>query len=337
MTPLVTIGVPVYKRLEYLPSALASIQAQDYPRIECLVSDNGFNGTRVEEIVGRHYGKPFRVRKNQMIVGQSEHYNQIAGEASGSYFLLLNDDDEISSNLVSELVGLLERCPDALVAVPKEETFDLTGRTLRGSADDVPEVLSGDEFINAWCRGTYRFETFTTVLARTDAVKACGGYPTFPTGNGIDDALLVKLCLGHRVALSARCVFRKRTDESTRGFACDYESLTQAAGSFLKFLDQDPTIRQYAVAFPDQWQGARRVLVEMIWKTCFHRWNGMYRERLGSFDWTRSAFTMPYVRAYYAAVSATLIEASKTAAVDRVKKFVPWVHRIYRSLKHDIR
>ena len=47
MAPLVTIALPVYRRLDYLPQALESVRAQDYPNVELLLSDNGPNGDRL--------------------------------------------------------------------------------------------------------------------------------------------------------------------------------------------------------------------------------------------------------------------------------------------------
>jgi hypothetical protein len=75
----------------------------------------------------------------------------------------------------------------------------------------------------------------------------------------------------------------------------------------------------------------------MLWETCFHRWNGMYRDRLSPLEWVRSAFAMPYIPDYYAAVTSTLLGVIKAAAFDRVKRRFPWAHRIYRSLKHGAR
>lgn len=46
MSKLVTIGIPIYRRLEYLPQVLKIVEEQDYPSIELLVSDNGMNGTK---------------------------------------------------------------------------------------------------------------------------------------------------------------------------------------------------------------------------------------------------------------------------------------------------
>src|SRR5512133_3693762 len=100
LPPVVTIGLPIYKRLEYLPHVLDVISAQDYPSVELLVSDNGQNGDRVLEIVRRHYSKPFRFRQNPATVSISTHFNQLLQEASGKYFITLCDDDEISANYV---------------------------------------------------------------------------------------------------------------------------------------------------------------------------------------------------------------------------------------------
>ena len=57
MNKLVTVGIPIYKRLEYLPSVLKIVGWQDYPNVELIVSDNGMNGPAVREIVDRYYSR----------------------------------------------------------------------------------------------------------------------------------------------------------------------------------------------------------------------------------------------------------------------------------------
>ncbi|MDO9119181.1 MAG: glycosyltransferase family A protein [Nitrospira sp.] len=339
MFPRVTIGIPIYKRLEFIPQALRVVLAQDYPEIECIVSDNGMNGSKVADLVSRHYSRPYRFRQNPETVIVSEHFNQIVQEATGKYFILFQDDDEMSPNFVSDLVALLERHPSAAVAISKQEAVDPGGRVLRKSLDVVPEILSGEEFVKAWCQGSYLFECFATILFRTEEAKACGGYPRIALsgGNGVDDALLLKLCLGRNVAFSTQCTHRKRTYEESMGFSCDYRSLVYGYTQFFTFLDSDPVIRRYAHSHLDQYHAVKQQIVKMLWKTCFHRWNGMYRERLSPFEWVRSAFAMPFIPEYYAAVGSTLAEAAKAAAFDRGKKLFPWAHRLYRSIKHDAR
>jgi glycosyltransferase involved in cell wall biosynthesis len=336
MIPRVTIGIPIYKRLEFIPQALRVVLAQDYPEIECIVSDNGMNGSKVADLVARHYPRPCRFRRNPETVIVSEHFNQIVHEASGKYFILFQDDDDMSPNFVSELVVLLERHPSASVAISRQERVDPEGRVLHRSAEPVPEVLSGEEFVKAWCEYSYKLVTFATILFRTEEIKACGGYPFFPTGNGIDDALLLKLCLGRAVAFSSRCTFRKRTYESSMGFSCNYRALVQGNRRFLAFLDSDPVLLQYAHSHPDRYREVRRLIVKMIWQTNFHRWSTIYRARESPAEWVRSAFTMPFIPEYYRRVLSTLGYAMKASALDRGKRLFPWVHRIYRSFKHNM-
>ena len=68
MRKLVTIGIPIYKRLEYLPNVLRVVEAQDYPEIDILVSDNGMNGTAVSDVVKKHCTRPYRFRQNSATV-----------------------------------------------------------------------------------------------------------------------------------------------------------------------------------------------------------------------------------------------------------------------------
>jgi glycosyltransferase involved in cell wall biosynthesis len=65
MSKLVTVAVPVYKRLQYIPQVLEIIASQDYPNIELLISDNGMNGTAVQTLVNAHYAKSYRFRQPQ--------------------------------------------------------------------------------------------------------------------------------------------------------------------------------------------------------------------------------------------------------------------------------
>ena len=86
MPKLVTVGIPVYKRLDYLSQALESVNAQDYRNVELIVSDNGMNGSRISAIVDRHYFSPYRLRQNPVSIGVIQHFNQIINGASGAAF-----------------------------------------------------------------------------------------------------------------------------------------------------------------------------------------------------------------------------------------------------------
>jgi glycosyltransferase involved in cell wall biosynthesis len=301
---LVTVGIPIYKRLDHLPKVLDIVAAQDYARVELLVSDNGVNGSRVHDIVKTHYARPARVRQNASTVSMSEHFNQIINEAAGEFFVLLADDDEISPNYVSELVSLLNRHPSASAAMGVQETMDESGSVIRRSSESVPEILSGREFIRAvWGTHTYRFESCSTFLARTAGLKACGGFPDFWKGTGNDDALVVKLCIDNYVALASRCAFRKRFYDESFGYAQSIEDLATGIRDILRFIDTDPVLTRFARREPVAWHECRQIMVTTAWKTYYFRWIGMYRQRLDPLSWIKAGFALPFIPAYYKVVA----------------------------------
>lgn len=334
MSKLVTVGIPIYRRLEYLPNVLKIVDSQDYPNIELIVSDNGMNGPAVSEIVDRHYCRHYRLRRNPSTVGMSIHFNQIIQEASGEYFVLLADDDEISSNYVSELVNLLERYPQASLAMAVQETVDETGTLVRRSTEQMPEILSGPDFIRAvWGTHEFGYESLSTFLARTRNLIASGGFPDFWKGSGNDDALLVKLSLDNFIALSSRCVFRKRCYESSYGYSQTTHDLARGIKDFLQFVDTNPSLRQFACDQPSQWRATKHLLVKMAWKTYYLRWADMYRQRLSPLQWVKAGFELPFIPEYYRAMIQTLIAAAVAKLSSAIKRHLPRAYQVYRAAK----
>lgn len=321
---LVTIGVPIYKRLEYLPQVLKIIEAQDYPAVELLLSDNGLNGTKVRELAETHYKRPYRFRQNAAIATASSHFNQLIQEANGEYFMLLCDDDEISGNYVSELVSRLEAWPQASVAISRQELIDPNGAILRKTREPLPEILSGPDFVrSSWQKYEFGLECFATVLARTAAIRACGGYPEFTRGNGNDNALLISLCLNSHVVFSSKCVFRWRIDETSHGWSVPIRDLAASTREFLHYLESAPAIRRYEAAHPELWKPLKNCLVEMAWKTYLGRWQGLYRKRLSRMEWVRAAFSLPCIRAYYSEVASVLKHAATGGLKRRLEQGMP--------------
>lgn len=318
--PLVTVAVPTYRDLEYLPGALESVSAQDYPNLDVLVSDNGPIGQELDELVDRHCHRPYRIRRTGESVSLPEHFDAVTRAAEGEYFLLLCDDDAIDPGCISALVGALEGDPDVGVALPRVEVMGRDGE-LRESDPGVPHPpgrMGCLDFIRRWCRGDYPFTCFVTNLARTEEIRDVGGYSDFARGNGIDNGLLVKLIVGREVAFVPEAEFRYRVYEESTGLAVDYRELATAQREFIEFLREDPHLQDFAARKPDEWEEARSLLTEMAWRTYRYRWKTMYRDRLSRWEWLRAAFAMPFIPAYYRDVVSYLGGATLRAARRRI-------------------
>ena len=126
-TPLVTIGIPTYQRLEYLKQAVDSALAQSYPAIEVLVSDDGTS----EEIASwglsmqlKLFPK-FRYQRNPKNLGLAGNWNSIAGAAQGDYLIIIGDDDRLEPLFISSLLPYLNA--GAAVAFCNQHIIDSAG------------------------------------------------------------------------------------------------------------------------------------------------------------------------------------------------------------------
>lgn len=302
--PLVTVALPTYRRLEYLPGALQSLDAQDYPCLEIIVSDNGMVGSELDDLVRGHVDRPHRVRRTGEELPMPAHFNALVREATGKYFLLLCDDDELSSGAISALVGAMEENPAVRVALPRVRVMERDGeiRPREGEEEFPPRRMEDLEFLRTWCETRYDFVCFVTNFALTDRIREVGGYPHFPKGNWIDNGLLVKQVLGGEVAFVPEAVFRYRVYGESTGLAVSYRELADAARGFLEFLDSDPRLQRFAERQPERWREARSLLERMTWGTYRYRWKNLYRDRLSWLEWVRAAFAMPWIPDYYRAV-----------------------------------
>jgi cellulose synthase/poly-beta-1,6-N-acetylglucosamine synthase-like glycosyltransferase len=319
MQPLVTIAVPLHKRMHFLPDVLRSVAAQDYPEIELLISDNGLNGPELRERVEQHYPRPYTFRRNEVIEEvMSQHFNQLVEAASGKYFVLLCDDDEIGPEFASSMVEVLESDPEIGVAIPNIELTNEAGELL--SAEEAallpysrpelkplpPETFTGSEFVHLWVGGKCRFKTFVTTMARTAEIRAVGGYPPMPTGD--DDAVALKLSLGRKAAFCEKAVFRNRAYEASGGLVISPWVLAADIKRWIEFLDADPVLQEYAAAHPGEWPEIRELMRHKAWGTYRHRWKTMYRERMGRLEWLRAGFALPYIPEYYRWLAGYLLK-----------------------------
>jgi GT2 family glycosyltransferase len=318
MKPLVTIGLPLCKRLEYLPNVLRVIEAQDYPAIDLLISDNGLNGTKIQEIVDRHYSKANRFRQNPATVGICEHFNQLIDSANGEYYMMLADDDEVTPNYVSELVNRLIGSPSAFLGVARQQSIDKQGIVLRESSANIPQFLSGPDFIRGtWKTHEFDFQCLGTFMAKTAVLRECGGFPNFTRGYAVDNALLIKLCLKGDVAFSPNSAFRWRVDASSYGWSSPIADLARACRQYMHWMERDATVIHYAATNPAVWSELKEALIHNELLTYFWRWRDVYSHRLSFTQWVRAAFEMPYSYFYYRNVASVFARRVR-AHLDRL-------------------
>ena len=104
----VTIGIPVYKAVDYIENTMKSALNQTFDSIEYLVVDDcGNDGTiEVVERFQREHprGKDIRILYNDSNLGIGMTRNRILDEAQGQYLYFLDSDDLIEPDTIYCLV-----------------------------------------------------------------------------------------------------------------------------------------------------------------------------------------------------------------------------------------
>ena len=191
--PLITVIVPIYNILEYLPRCVRSITAQTYSRLEILLVDDGStDGTG--ELCDRLAREDGRIRVFHKENGGSSSARNLALEhASGEYVGFVDSDDYISPDMYERLLEGIRQFQASAAQVGRDET-DAQGNLLPDICvpPREPVAIEEEEFLKELLlhRGDC---SFCTKLIRRDLFPR----DAFPLGKLNEDFhLLVRMLPG---------------------------------------------------------------------------------------------------------------------------------------------
>ena len=127
----VTIGIPVYKSVDFIRRSLESALAQTYPSVEFLiVNDAGCDGSVdiIKSIKETHHrGDDIHIVEHRENMGVSASRNQIIDNAQGDYLYYMDSDDTIAENTIELLMQNVRRY-DAEIVFGSYERIETSGQ-----------------------------------------------------------------------------------------------------------------------------------------------------------------------------------------------------------------
>lgn len=126
--PLVSLVIPAYNHANYLPQAIRSILAQDYPHVELIVIDDG--STDETENALAELGSQF-AWISQSNMGQSKTLTRGWEMAKGDVLGYLSADDVLEPGAVSASVAALISTPGAVATYCDFNLLDPHSRIVR--------------------------------------------------------------------------------------------------------------------------------------------------------------------------------------------------------------
>ena len=152
--PLVSVILPVHNGAHFLPSAIASIQAQGYPSTEIIVVDDGSR----DDIAAAVAALPVDVRYfRQANAGPASARNRGIRDASGDFIAFLDVDDHWPEGTLPLMVQRLLDAPGAIAVHGRAQLFHGDGEArefLGNPAESFPYYIGA---------GVYRRSAFETV------------------------------------------------------------------------------------------------------------------------------------------------------------------------------
>ncbi|MGH8539267.1 MAG: glycosyltransferase family 2 protein [Stenotrophobium sp.] len=189
--PLVSIGVPVYNEARFLDQSLTSLLAQDYPKIEIILSDNAStDGTGAICTRAAENDTRIRVLHASVNEGATANFQRCLDAAQGKLFMWAGGHDLWSANLVSLCVESLIHHPAAVIAIPESQWIDPLSQPY-GHRASILDTRGMDPlariFMLLWANMHAMYG-----LTRTSALRATGPIPNY---SGADLILLLRMVL----------------------------------------------------------------------------------------------------------------------------------------------
>lgn len=140
--PLVSIGIPTYRRPQELAECLRQILNQTYDNIEVIVSDNASEGSEVVDLLEsvRRTDSRLCFFRQEQNIGPVENFQFVLDRAQGKYFMWCADDDWHAPEFVARMVALHEANPDLSLAFCNFTAIDPMGREVTRYGDFLPRL-----------------------------------------------------------------------------------------------------------------------------------------------------------------------------------------------------
>lgn len=179
-TVRLSVVIPHYNHIDFLPRALASVIAQELASIEILVVDDGSAQAcqpELDRLASMHTG--IRILRHAENRGAPAALNTGLAAARGTMITFLGADDLALSGLYETMVGALERNPEIPLACGDIAIIGDDGH-MRGIRPMTPPSFSARTLsasdVRQCARSCDNWICNTATVCRTDMLRAIGGF-----------------------------------------------------------------------------------------------------------------------------------------------------------------
>ena len=182
-SPLVTVGVPVYRGQQELPVTLECLRTQTYRNLDVLISVDAADQESARACEPfLNSGARFRLQVQPSRLGWAGNTDWTMRERRGDFYIFQQHDDQVSPTYVADLVEAASRAPNAAICFAEVHTSGLQTMVSRGfqllgapieRAQAYLETLDCVPF-RGLIRGSALASTSGLLLSDFDPFDSCG-------------------------------------------------------------------------------------------------------------------------------------------------------------------
>lgn len=246
-----SVCIPAYNSEATLGETLEVVLAQDYPRLDIVVSDNQ-STDRTKAIVqqyaerGVRYcwhseGRPAWAATLPSYIGVFANWNYVLSQGSGDYLCLFHSDDLYERSIVRQQVEVMHAHPQVGAVFARMRMIGEDSRPIRMGTSKLPDELRGrltldfPTLLNA-VLAHHNFLPAPSVMLRRSVVEKMGGFDERQFLSSADLEMWLRIaCQGYEIAIIDQPLLKCRV--SQRHISRQYNKLRTTLADIYGVLD----------------------------------------------------------------------------------------------------
>lgn len=243
----VTVAIPTFNRLELLKRSVESALSQGYEDLEIIISDNASTDGTQQYLQGL-LDPRIKVLLNSENRGMVANWERCLNSATGTYFILLSDDDAfVDNDAIAKVMNHFCRAGGEKIGVLfSDVVLERVSRNIRKGTSADKVSFSAAELITRFYANEISVFPCATYFRTKDLINM-GGYQSFDAKLAVDACAWMKVALeyGHaeRVPeqLSLYRVHESLTSSPVEVWSKDFDAVRTVISSYKDRL----TSREY--------------------------------------------------------------------------------------------
>jgi hypothetical protein len=220
--PLVSVGIPTYRRADKLARAVESVLGQTHRNIELVISDNA-SDDRTETLCRALSASDERIRylRSSVNRGPTANFNTLFGEMGGEYVMVLSDDDWLDRTYIATCLAELRTRPDH-VLVCGVARYVRDGELIRGGVEMQLDQEASTARVLTYIRNVDENGLFYGLMSRGVLQRAA----PLPNVVGNDWLLTAAIVVQGKATTLTSTAMNRELD----GTSADFAKLTDTLG-----------------------------------------------------------------------------------------------------------